>query len=117
MPNAISPEKTTYTFLESREVLEWMAKMARARGTDLSVIMREATSAYYVQHRSGDSPENSLFAARSRTKAAQRARTARQIADGELTREAAQQRNAPIREAVHVVDLWPAILRRARANT
>ena len=64
MPNAISPEKTTYTFLESREVLEWMAKMARARGTDLSVIMREATSAYYVQHRSGGLPENGLFAVR-----------------------------------------------------
>jgi len=39
---------------------------ARARGTDLSVIMREATSAYYVQHRSGGLPENGLFAVRSR---------------------------------------------------
>ena len=117
MPNAISPEKKLYTFLESREVLEWMGKLARERGTDLSVIMREATSAYYVQHRSSDLPENSLFAVRSRAKAAQRAQTARQIAAGELTPEDAQQRNAPIRQAVQVVDLWPAILRRARATT
>jgi len=30
--NAISREKTTYTFLESREVLEWMAKMPALAG-------------------------------------------------------------------------------------
>ena len=45
MPNAISPDKRSVTFLESRKVLDWMEEIARARKTDLSVILREATSA------------------------------------------------------------------------
>jgi hypothetical protein len=113
MPNAISPDKRSVTFLESRKVTEWMEAMARARKTDLSVILREATSAYYVQHQTASS-EPGLFARRSTTKAAQRAQTARQIASGRLTPAEAQERNAPIHQPVRMLDLWPSIRRHVR---
>ena len=115
MPNSISPDKRSVCFLENRKVVEWMEEIARARKTDLSVILREATSAYYIQHQTA-STEPGLFARRSATKAAQRADTARRIASGELTSTAAQARNAPIQEPVRVVDLWSAIRRHVRAT-
>ena len=114
MPNAISPTKRSVTFLESRKVLEWMEAIACERNTDVSVILREATSAYYVQHRS-TSAAPSLFALRSATKAAQRADTARRIASGQLTPEAAQEHNAPIHTPVQIVNLWGNIRRHLRA--
>ena len=116
MPNVISPEKRSVTFLESREVFEWMEEIARVRQTDLSVILREATSTYYIQHKTA-STDPGLFARRSATKAAQRTKTAKQIALGRLAPEAAQERNAPIHKPVRVVDLWPSILRHVRATT
>src|SRR3989337_1989762 len=61
MPNAISPGKRSITFLENRKVLEWMEKTARARETDLAVILREATSAYYARH-NNQAASTSLFA-------------------------------------------------------
>jgi len=115
MPNAISPGKRSITFLENRKVLEWMEKTARARETDLAVILREATSAYYARH-NNPADSTSLFAQRAAAKAAHRALTARQIADGKLTPEEAQASNAPIRQPVQVVDLWSAIRRRDRSN-
>lgn len=115
MPNAISPEKRSVTFLESREVFEWMEGIARARQTEVSVILREATSAYYLQHKSV-STDPGLFTRRSATKAAQRIKTAKRIAAGKLTPEAAQERNAPIHKPVRVVDLWPSIQRHVRAT-
>ena len=115
MPNVISPEKRSVTFLESREVLEWMEEMAHARQTDLSVILREATSAYYLQYQTA-STDPGLFARRSATKAAQRTKTAKQMASGKLTPGAAQARNAPIHKPVRVVDLWSSIQRHVRAT-
>lgn len=114
MPNAISPDKRSVTFLENRKVLEWMEEMARARKTDLAVILREATSAYYARH--NNPADTSSFARRAASKAAHRALIARQIAAGKLTPEEAQTLNAPIGQPVQVVDLWSAIRRHHRAN-
>lgn len=115
MPNVISPEKRCVTFLESREVFEWIEEMAHVRQTDISVILREATSAYYLQYKTA-STDPGLLARRSATKAAQRTETAKQIASGKLTPGAAQARNAPIHKPVRVVDLWPSIQRHVRAT-
>lgn len=116
MPNVISKDRRSVTFLESRKVIEWMEAVARERSTDLSVILREATSAYYVQHQAAnDKP--SLFAQRSATKAAQRAKTAREIETGVLTPAKAQERNAPIRQPVRVLDMWPSIRRHVREKS
>jgi hypothetical protein len=116
MPNVISKERRSVTFLESRKVIEWMEGMARERDTDLSVILREATSAYYLQHRNA-SPETSLTAQRAATKAAQRARTARQIKAGVLTPAQAQQQNAPLKQPVRMVDMWASIRRHVREKS
>jgi hypothetical protein len=113
MPNAISPEKRSITFLENRRVIAWMESVAQTRDTDLSVILREATSAYYAQHGGGDLAESGLFAKRAATKAVQRTLTAQQIATGVMTPGEAQERNAPIQQTVKIVNLWPAIRRRA----
>ena len=90
-----------------------MEGIARERKTDLAVIVREATSAYYAQHHNGAVSPN-LDAVRSASKAAQRVETARQIAAREISPRQAQERNAPISEPVKVVDLWSAIRRHAR---
>lgn len=113
MPNVISRDRRSVTFLENRKVIEWMEAMARARKTDLSVILREATSAYYLQHQAAAN-EPSLFARRSATKAGQRAKTARDIAAGVLSLAKAQERNAPIHQPVRVLELWPSIRRHIR---
>lgn len=84
MPNVNSAEQKSVTFLESRKVIEWMESVARERGTDLSVILREATLAYYLQHHQAK-PETSLTAQRAARKATQRTKTARQIESGTLT--------------------------------
>ena len=116
MPNAISSEKRSVTFLENREVFEWMGEIARARQTDVSVILREATSAYYLQNKTASADPN-LLARRSAAKATQRAKTAKQIASGRLTPKAAQERNAPIHKPVRMVDLWSSIRRHVRTTT
>lgn len=101
------------TFLESRKVIEWMEAVARERGTDLSVILREATSTYYLQHAEAK-PDTSLTAQRAATKAAQRTRTAWQIKAGQLTPAEAQRQNAPVSKPVRVLDMWPSIRRHVR---
>jgi hypothetical protein len=115
MPNVISASKRSLTYLESRRISEWMEGLARERKTDLAVILREATSAYYAQHNNGAVSPN-LDAIRSATKAAQRAETARQMAAGQISPRQAQERNAPISEPVKVVDLWSAIRRHTRGR-
>jgi isocitrate/isopropylmalate dehydrogenase len=115
MPNVISATRRSLTFLESRKVSEWMEGLARERKTDLAVIVREATSAYYAQHNNGTISPN-LDAVRSATKVAQRVEVARQIASGEISPRQAQERNAPINTPVTVVDLWPAIRRHTRGR-
>lgn len=104
------------TFLESRKVIEWMEELARARNTDLSVILREATSAYYLQHQTA-STKPTLSELRSATKAVQRAKTARAIKSGAMSPADAQERNAPIRQPVRVLDLWPSIRRHVRGKS
>ena len=116
MPNVSSSEKRSITFLENREVFEWMKEIARARQTDVSIILREATSAYYLQHKSAPADPN-LFARRSAAKATQRAKTAKLIASGRLTPKTAQARNAPIHKPVRMVDLWSSIRRHVRTTT
>jgi hypothetical protein len=115
MPNVISQDKRSVTFLENRLVFDWMESMARARNTDVSVILREASSAYYNEHREAKT-ENAFLTMRAGEKAAKRAVTAHLIETGELTPDEAQERNAPIRGPVTIVDLWPSIRRRARAK-
>jgi len=116
MPNVISPRKRSVTFLESREVFEWMEEMARVRQTDVSVILRDATSAYYLQHQKVADDHVGLLTQRSETKAAARMKTAKQIASGKWTPAAAQERNAPIHKPVRVVNLWPSITRHVRST-
>lgn len=116
MPNVISRDRRSVTFLESRKVIEWMEAMARERDTDLSVILREATSAYYLQHHAADA-EQSLFTLRAATKAAQRAKMAREIEAGVITPAKAQERNAPIRQPVRVLDMWSSIRRHVREKS
>ena len=116
MPNVISKERESVTFLESRKVVEWMESVARERGTDLSVILREAISAYYLQHHQAK-PETSLTMRRAATKAAQRAETARQIRSGKLTPEKAQELNAPVHRPVRVLDMWSSIRRHVREKS
>ncbi len=115
MPNVISAEKRSVTFLESREVFAWMREVALERKCEVSVILREATSAYYVQHRS-QSAETNLSEQRAATKVAQRKETARQLAAGEVTPAKAQLRNAPIGDSVRILDLWPSIRRHTRSK-
>lgn len=116
MPNMISKDRRSVTFLESRKVIEWMESVAQERGTDLSVILREATSTYFLQH-STAKPETSLTAQRAKTKAAQRTRTARQIKEGRLTPAEAQRENAPVSEPVRVLDMWSSIRRHVREKS
>jgi hypothetical protein len=116
VPNVISKDRRSVTFLESRKVAEWMEAMARERGTDLSVILREATSAYYLQHHDA-SLATTLTARRAIAKAAQRSRTARQIKAGVLSPLSAQSRNAPVTEPVRVLDLWSSIRRHVREKS
>lgn len=113
MPNVISKERRSVTYLENRKVIEWMESVAQERGTDLSVILREATFAYFLQH-SNAKPEASLTALRAVTKAAERTRTARQIKMGRMTPAEAQQQNAPVTEPVRVLDMWTSIRRHVR---
>jgi len=115
MPNAISPTKKSVTFLENRTVLEWMEAIARTRETNVSVILREATSAYHAQHRSASAVPN-LLELRSAQKAAQRTATAREIASGRLTPGQAQELNAPIHTPVRISNIWAAIRRHTRAS-
>jgi hypothetical protein len=82
----------------------------------LSVILREATSAYYLQHQD-TLPETTLTARRAATKAAQRANTARQIKAGVLSPAKAQKLNAPVTQPVRVLDLWPSIRRHVREKS
>jgi len=114
MPNVISAEKRCVTYLENRKVFEWMEELARTRKTDLAVILREATAAYCAQDRSAPR-EGDLFGQRAAAKAAARRKTSREIAAGVVTPKQAQDRNAPIRQPVQIVNLWPAIRRHTRA--
>jgi hypothetical protein len=116
MPNAISPSKRSVTYLENLSVMEWFEAMAAARKTGVSVILREATSAYFAEYKDKLAAP-SLFAVRSAAKVAQRKETARRIASGAESSAQAQDRNAPIRQPVRIVNLWPAIRRHARAQT
>jgi hypothetical protein len=115
MPNVISAEKRSVTYLENRTVFEWMENMAAARQTNVATLLREATSAYFAQN---EQPMRapSLFEERAAAKAAERAETARQIASGELSPAAAQERNAPIHQPVQIANLWKALRRHARAH-
>jgi hypothetical protein len=113
VPNVISSSKRSVTYLESVAVMEWFETMAAARKTGVSVILREATSAYFVEH--NDKPAAaSLSAVRSAAKVAQRQETARLISSGLQSAAEAQDRNAPIRHPVRIIDLWPALRRHAR---
>lgn len=116
MSNVISPNKRSVKYLENRKVLEWMAAMARDRNTDVSVLIREATSAYYVEHKEV-SNEPTHCDHRASAKSKQRLETVRQIVAGELTSSEAQERNAPIHLPVSIRNLWPSIRRHVRANT
>ncbi len=113
MPNVISKDRKSVTYLESRKVLAWMESIARERSTDLSVMLREATSAYFLQHQQAK-PESTLTERRAATKAAQRQATKRKIRAGVLTPDQAQDDNAPVRTPVRIVDLWPSIRRHVR---
>lgn len=115
MPNMISKDKRSVTFLEDREVFEWMEEIARERNTDVSRILREATSSYFVLHRDPSSSP-SLLAVRSATKIAQRNDTNHQIASGRMSAADVQERHAPIHQPIQVVDLWSSIRRFARAK-
>jgi hypothetical protein len=94
-----------------------MKEVARARQTDLAVILREATSAYYLQHKDADADASTHFKRRSAAKAAQRARTASEIASGILTPAAAQKKNAPITGSVRIANLRGDIRRHNRQKT
>jgi len=114
MPNSISTDKRRYTYCEQREVFDWMAAVAKERGVDdVSVIVREATSAMYAMYKD-QRPQDSLFAKRQKEKATERKRTARQIKAGTLSRDAAQKRNSAVKGAVKIVNLWPALRLHAR---
>jgi hypothetical protein len=115
MPNAISPNKRSITYLENRAVLEWFESIATARQTGLSEILREATSAYFLAHKSADAAPT-LFEQRSAKKMAQRKETNRLIASGLISPEEAQFRNAPIRGPVRIVNFWPAIRSHTRVK-
>jgi len=115
MPNVISPEKRSVTYLENRTVFEWLENVAAARQTNVAVLLREATSAYFAQNEKPTGAPG-LFEGRAAAKAAERAETARQIASGELSSAAAQERNAPIRQPVRISNLWTAVRRHARAR-
>ena len=104
------------TFLESRKVIEWMDAVTRKRDTDLSVILREATSFYYLQNRNAP-PEESLTARRAAVKAKQRAKTARQIKAEVLSPAQAQERNAPVNQPVRVLNLWSSIRQHVREKS
>ena len=114
MPNAIAPNKRSITYLENISVIEWMKEIARARQTDLAVILREATSAYYVQYKDANADVSTHLNRRSAAKAAQRARTAGEIASSILTPAAAQKKNAPIVGSVRTANLWGDIRRHHR---
>jgi hypothetical protein len=116
MPNVISKERKSVTYLESRKVLAWMESVARERGADLSVILREATSAYFLQHQDG-LPTQSLTARRTAAKAEQRRQINAKIRAGTLTPQSAQEENAPVRQPVRIVDLWPSIRRHVRGRS
>ena len=104
------------TFLENRKVIEWMEAVACERSTDLSVILREATSFFYLQHRN-TSPEVSLTAQRAAVKATQRAKTARQIKAGALSPSQAQEINAPVNQPVRMLNLWSSIRQHVRERS
>ncbi|MDD2765792.1 MAG: hypothetical protein PHE83_17660 [Opitutaceae bacterium] len=112
----IAADKRSVTYLENIHVLAWMEREAAMRETTVSVLLREATSAYYVQHKNPE-PSAGLFALRSAAKASGRTTTVQQITSGALSPEAAQDRNAPIRGPVRILNLWPAIRRHARARS
>jgi hypothetical protein len=93
-----------------------MESVARQRGTDLSVMLREATSAYYLQHHKSHA-ERSLTERRAEAKAAQRRETARKVQTRALTPQSAQAANAPVDQPVRIVDLWPSIRRHVRGRS
>jgi len=115
MPNVISKNRRSVTFLEDREVFDWMEGIARERDTDVSRILREATSSYYVLHRDpSSSPSHS--AARFATKIIQRKAADQQIASARMSAADIQERNAPIHQPTRIVDLWSSIRRFARTK-
>jgi len=116
MPNVIAQNRRSVTYLESRPIIDWMQAVANERGTNLAVILREATSAYYLRHQNG-AQEQTLSSRRVATKVAQRAKTAASIADGTLSPAGAQRRNAPVDAPVQVLDLWPSIRRHVKKRS
>jgi hypothetical protein len=115
MPKVIPLTETSVTYSENPKVMEWMNTMAHDRNADVSVIIREATSAYYLEHKEIPA-EPTHFDQRAAAKAHKRLETARQIASGEISPTEAQERNAPIHSTVHVRNLWPAIRRYVRGS-
>ena len=115
MPNVISENRRSVTYLEDRATYEAIQRLAEERETDASVILREASAAYCILGQSVEVVPN-LLEVRAAAKAAERAETARQIAAGEISPEAAQMRNAPITEPVQIVNLWKSVRRYARAR-
>jgi hypothetical protein len=115
VPNVISPNKRSITYLENRSVLEWFESIAVTRQTGVSEILREATSAYFAAHQNlATNP--TLSVQRSAKKAAQRRETARLIATGALSADAAQNRNAPVNQPVRIMNFWAAIRAHTRAK-
>ncbi len=93
-----------------------MRDVALERKCEVSVILREATSAYYLQHRT-ESAEPNLSQQWAATKVAQRKETARQLEETEITPAKAQRRDTPIKESVRILNLWPSIRRHVRSKS
>lgn len=116
MPKVISRKnKRSVTYRENAKVLAWLERIARERKVAVAVIIREATSDYYVRDKERASAPT-LTEQRAAAKRAARAETVRKIASGELTPEQAQWRNAPIRGRVEIVDLQAALRRLSRTR-
>ena len=113
MPNVISADRRSVTYIEDISVFELLQKLAEEREISVATILREATAAYSEQLE----VIPTLFASRAAAKASERAETERQIALGELSPEAAQARNAPITQPVKIANLWAAIRRHARSRS
>ena len=113
MPNSISPNRRPVSYLEDRLVFNWLRKIAAERETDISVIIREATSAYFIQSEQPTSRSIS-FAEISSSKAADRANMNRWIAEEEMTPKQAQEYSASINGPVTVPDLASWIRRYGR---
>jgi hypothetical protein len=113
MPNSISPFRKSVTYLEDRIVYEWMLKMAAERQTDVSVIIREATSAYFViseQPSARVANSEEIFEA----KASKRAETKLWMVAEDIEPEEAHRRMVQKAGPIRIKDLAVALRRNQR---